>query len=60
MSQKADEAAFEAYSYYKTSPDYSLDQEETVTAIEKLQDFINNYPNSEKMSEANDLVQELS
>ena len=60
MSQKADEAAFlGAYSYYKISPDYSIDQEETVTAIEKLQDFINNYPNSEKMSEANDLVQEL-
>ena len=60
MSQKVDEAAFlGAYSYYKTSPRYSLDQKETLTAIEKLQDFINSYPNSEKMSDANDLVQEL-
>ena len=37
----------------------SLDQKETLTAIDKLQEFINTYPYSEKMSEANDLVQEL-
>ena len=37
----------------------SLDQKETLTAIDKLQEFINSYPNSEKMSDANDLVQEL-
>jgi len=60
LSQKVDEAAYlGAYSYYKTSPDFSLDQKETLTAIDKLQEFINTYPYSEKMSQANDLVQEL-
>ena len=60
LSQKVDEAAYlGAYSYYKTSPDFSLDQKETLTAIDKLQEFINTYPYSEKMSEANNLVQEL-
>ncbi|MBT5492951.1 MAG: outer membrane protein assembly factor BamD, partial [Flavobacteriaceae bacterium] len=60
LSQKVDEAAYlGAYSYYKTSPVFSLDQKETLTAIDKLQEFINSYPNSEKMSDANDLVQEL-
>ena len=60
LSQKVDEAAYlGAYSYYKTSPVFSLDQKETLTAIDKLQEFINTYPNSEKMSDANDLVQEL-
>ena len=49
MSQKVDEAAYlGAYSYYKTSPVFSLDQKETLTAIDKLQEFINTYPNSEK------------
>ena len=60
ISQKVEEAAFlGAYCYYKQSPRHSLDQEETRTAIEKLQNFINYYPYSEKLSEANDLVQEL-
>lgn len=60
LSQKVDEAAYlGAYSYYKTSPDFSLDQKETLTAIDKLQEFLNTYPYSEKMSQANDLVQEL-
>ena len=59
ISQKVEEAAFlGAYCYYKQSPRHSLDQEETRTAIEKLQNFINYYPYSEKLSEANDLVQE--
>lgn len=48
-----------AFSYYKTSPVHSLDQNETNEAIDKLQVFINTYPNSERMSSANDLVQEL-
>ena len=35
-------------------------QDETKEAIEKLQNFINFYPNSEKLAEANDLIQELN
>ncbi len=60
ISQKVEEAAFNAaYCYYKQSPKHSLDQADTMTAIEKLQNFINFYPYSEKLEEANDLVQEL-
>ena len=60
MSQKAEEAAFlAAFCYYKQSPVYTLTQEKTNEAIEKLQEFINFYPRSEKLSDASDLVQEL-
>ncbi|WP_240315555.1 outer membrane protein assembly factor BamD [Aquimarina longa] len=59
-SQKAEEALYKgAKSYYYLSPRYSLDQEETTKAIEKLQIFINTYPESEKLKEANSLVAEL-
>ncbi len=59
-SQKATESAFlAAKSYYFLSPRYSKEQKETVDALEKLQAFINTYPESEYSSEANELVQEL-
>ena len=59
-SEKAQEAAFlEAKSYFKLSPKYSIDQTETYKAIDKLQEYINNYPNSEMLPEANALVQQL-
>lgn len=59
-SQKLEEATFlEAKSHYMMSPSYSLDQEETNTAIEKLQIFMNNYPKSEFTSECNQLISEL-
>jgi outer membrane protein assembly factor BamD len=48
-----------AKSYYQLSPRFSLDQKDTYKALEKLQSYINNYPNSEKRLEANALVQEL-
>ena len=58
LSEKVEDANyFSAYSYYKQSPVFSLDQNETNNAVEKLQEFINKYPNSERMSSANDLVQ---
>jgi outer membrane protein assembly factor BamD len=41
------------------SPTYSLDQEETNTAIEKLQIFMNNYPESNFTEECNQLISEL-
>ena len=62
LSEKVEDAMYlSAFSffYYKTSPVHSLDQNETNEAIDKLQGFINTYPNSERMSSANDLVQEL-
>jgi len=59
-SQKVELASFlVAKSHYLMSPKYSLDQEETNSAIEKLQIFINNYPESEYMNECNQLVNEL-
>lgn len=41
------------------SPVYSKDQKETKDAIEKLQEFINLYPNSQYVAEANTLIKEL-
>ena len=59
-SEKAEEAAFlEAKSYYYISPKYSVDQTDTHKAIEKLQVFINNYPDSSYLPQANDMVKEL-
>tara|TARA_Y100000992_G_scaffold276611_1_gene220930 strand:- start:1196 stop:2008 length:813 start_codon:yes stop_codon:yes gene_type:complete len=59
-SQKLEEAYFlEAKCYYFLSPQFSLDQDDTITSLEKLQIFINNYPNSKFMGEANVLVSEL-
>ncbi|WP_310555447.1 outer membrane protein assembly factor BamD [Flavobacterium sp.] len=59
-SEKAQEAAFlAAKSYSKLSPVYSLDQVDTDKAITKLQSFINTYPKSEFLPEANILVKEL-
>ena len=59
-SQKLEEASFfAAKSHYMMSPIYSLDQEETNTAIEKLQIFMNNYPKSNFIEECNQLISEL-
>jgi outer membrane protein assembly factor BamD len=41
------------------SPIYSLDQTDTYKAIDKLQVFIDTYPNSENLSEANETVRVL-
>ena len=60
QSEKAEEAAFlAAKGYYHNSPVYSKEQKETVEAIEKLQLFVNAYPNSQFLGEANNLVKEL-
>lgn len=59
-SEKLEEAAFlGAKSYYHLSPIYTKEQKETVEAIEKLQGFINRFPDSQYLSEANTLVKEL-
>jgi outer membrane protein assembly factor BamD len=39
---------------------YSLDQTDTVKALEKLQAFIDNYPNSEYVAQANEVVKVLN
>ena len=53
-SEKAEEAAFLAtICFTKLSPVYSLDQVDTDKAIEKTQNFIDNYPESQYLPEAN-------
>lgn len=60
-SVKIQEASFlGAKSYAILSPTYSLDQADTFKAIEKMQSFIDSYPNSEYLAEANGLTKLLS
>lgn len=59
-SEKVEESAYlSAKSYYLLCPIYTKDQEDTIDAIEKLQVFINTYPESEYIGEANKMVKEL-
>jgi outer membrane protein assembly factor BamD len=48
-----------AYCFYLESPTFSLDQENTIKAIEALQLFINLYPKSERVTEASKLISNL-
>jgi outer membrane protein assembly factor BamD len=60
-SEKVEEAAFlGAKSYSKLSPVYSLDQTDTTKAINKLQEFIDVYPNSAYLAEANADLKKLT
>jgi outer membrane protein assembly factor BamD len=60
---KSDSVEIAAYksakSYYELSPRYSLEQKDTYKGLEKLQSFVNKYPNSSYREEANILVREL-
>ncbi len=59
-SEHAEEFLFlSAYCKYLESPRYSLDQTNTREAIRALQNFINRHPESEKVADANDLIDEL-
>lgn len=59
-SEKREEAAYlGAISFSKLSPRYSLDQIDTYKAIDKLQSFINEYPDSQYLAEANVIVKDL-
>jgi outer membrane protein assembly factor BamD len=60
-SEKIEEAAYlGAVCYSKQSPIYSLDQTDTFKAIEKLQSFIDYYPNSTYLPEANKTLRILN
>ena len=48
------------YCYYLDSPDARLDQTATHSAIAALQEFIDVYPESERVPEANKLLDELT
>lgn len=59
-SKNAEEAAFmSAYCNYLESPPASLDQTVTHDAIKDLQLFVNQYPKSERVARANELIDEL-
>jgi outer membrane protein assembly factor BamD len=59
-SSKKEEAAFlSAYSYKLASPPFSLDPTDTNKALESFQIFINEYPDSDKIDEANTHYKEL-
>lgn len=59
-SEFAEEAQYMVgYCYYKQSPDPKLDQEISKSAIDALQLFINIYPYSNKVEEANILIDEM-
>lgn len=59
-SEHAEEFLFlSAYCKYLESPRSSLDQTTTREAIRELQGFINRYPQSERVEEANELIDEL-
>lgn len=59
-SEKAVEAAFlDAKSSYLETPKYSVDQTYTEKALEKLQFFLDRYPDSEFANEANEMTLDL-
>jgi len=57
-SKDADECEFmHAVSLYKYAPKYSLDQTNTIKALDALQSYINTHPNSKRLNEANGYVE---
>lgn len=48
-----------AYCLYMASPEFNLDQTETKEAINKIQSYINNYPDTEYLGECNRMIKEL-
>ena len=59
-SPKSEECRFmAAYCFYLESPTYSLDQDNTLKAMDALQLFINLYPKSERVPEASKLIANL-
>lgn len=60
-SEKLEECAYLAAKCYTfLSAKYSLDQKDTYKAIDKLQNFINDYPKSVHLAEANRVMKELT
>ncbi len=59
-SDYAEEAVYKsAFSLYKDSPNFNLDQGSSLTATDALQSFVNNYPNSKYREEASGIIKEL-
>lgn len=59
-SEYRQEAEFmSAYAFYRLSPTFRLDQTETKEAIRGFQEFVNAYPDSDKVEECNNLIDEM-
>lgn len=59
-TKEAEECAFmSAYCNYMNAPEYQLDQTSSYEAMKDLQLFINTYPTSKRVSECNDLIDEI-
>lgn len=59
-SSKREEASFyAAKAHFLASPKYSVDQTETKQALVSAQMFINAYPDSPRLAEANEMVKQL-
>lgn len=50
---------YSGYGYYLDSPDPQLDQSQTIKAIEELQGFLDYYPNSDRISIAQNAIFEM-
>ena len=48
-----------AYSHYQMSPIFRLDQISSKEAIQGFQDFVNTFPDSERVPECNKLIEEM-
>ena len=58
---RREEAAYmSAICYYQDSADYNLDQGSTEDAINSLQDFLNNFPDSERTKDINEKIEKLT
>ena len=57
--KKQDSEFMAAYSKYKLSPSYKLDQSYSGEAIDALQNFINQHPESDRVDECGKLIDEI-
>jgi len=54
LSRKAEEAMYKsAICYYRMSPKMTLDQSDTYTALKEFQNYVDLYPNSERVADVN-------
>lgn len=58
--RKEEAAYMSALCYYEGSMDYNLDQSNTTSAVNEMQEFLNSYPNSDKAKNINELIDELN
>jgi outer membrane protein assembly factor BamD len=59
-SARAEECAYmNAYCYYLISPTYTLDQTDTYRAIQEFQLFIDQFPSSARVEEANQIIDRM-